>query len=251
MEGGGEVTQPTAPVRGRRQRDPDPHLDGVRLWLGIGPRRESMAAYDRWASACIDPVGSRPCLGGPVCSRLALRWPTVLAVAKGELTLEAGAARDLAEARGITADGPLLGLAMVARVLGLSVQHARALANSGRLPVSVATIAGHRAWLTSEIREYADGRTMPAQAEGRKSREFMDTAELAALLEMKRDALVRWLRLERWDRIPKPAGSIGKGLSYWRRDTVRGWRSRREGAAYTDPCIPPAADIDAPTVRQL
>lgn len=222
----GEQDPTTTRARGRRERDPEAHLTGVRRWLTTGPVRESMAAYDRWVADGAEGGDKAPPPGGLVCSALALGWATVVAVSKGELTLEAGTARDLAAAYGVTGDGPLAGLAMVARVLGVSVQHARTLAEDGRLPVSVATIAGHRAWLMSEIREYADGGAVAVQAEDRMAREYMDTAELAALLEMRRGTLVRWLRLKRWDRIPKPGGSIGKGLSYWRRDGVRGWREQ-------------------------
>jgi hypothetical protein len=218
--------------RGFRRRSVESYLNGVRLWLATGPERESMPAYDAWAdeaNAAMADGESLYVLGQALRNMTTLGWKNIIAVARGEKTVEEATEEETAALLPPRSKHGVIGLTAIARILGVSTQHAKELADgrrTGGFPISVATIQGHRAWLVADIRAYKRGANFAKRTEGELQGEYMDAPELearSARLGMNHRTLWRCIGEQRWDRVPAPEGFLSRQKPYWLRKKAEKW----------------------------
>jgi predicted DNA-binding transcriptional regulator AlpA len=194
-------------------------LDGVRQWLATSPASTALADYRTWARAENDRRDeSEPRLvenADYLRLRLGVAWLDVIAAARGEVDIEQRAAERLRSL--LDEAGPLIGIGVVARLLGTVPSVIVKYASRSTFPRSVATVEGDRVWLRSDIEAYRDGRRFPRRTENEWQDRLMDSSEIAGRLGISRDRVRSLIYEERWDRIPRPAGKVSRRY-YWLRE---------------------------------
>jgi hypothetical protein len=215
-----------APDRSRKNQE-EP-IRGVRRWLRSRPQRESGSAYDEFAkahNASQASADNQLRFSRSVGGALRLRWPNVVAVARGEISLTAARERELAELlpRASSANA-ILGLPGASRLLKRSGGAVVRASNENRhFPTPVAVIDGNRAWLYGDLKRYQRGLMAPKRSEGELQYLYMDATELSTRLKLSPKAFRRRIREKRWDLVPRPEGAVAAGTPYWLREKVEDW----------------------------
>ena len=89
-------------------------------------------------------------------------------------------------------------------------------------PDPVAWIHRGRAWLRSDIERFRRGEEPPQREAWELQGQVLVLADVARTLERPVGSLRRYVRFQRWDRMPRPAGRVG-GTNYWWRADVERW----------------------------
>lgn len=58
----------------------------------------------------------------------------------------------------------------------------------------------------------------------------MSTSELADRLERRTKAVRKAIRRKAWQTVPQPAGELGVGIYYWRREKAEAWIQQAKNA---------------------
>jgi hypothetical protein len=208
----------------KNQEEP---MRGVKRWLRSGPQRETASAYDEFAkahNANKAPADKRLVRSATISRDLRLRWPNVIAVARGEVTLTAARERELAELLPKDTTEAILGLSGISRFLKRSRSAVlRASDGSRHFPVPVAVVEGHRAWLYEDLKLYKRGLACPKRSKGELQYLYMDATELGTRLKLSSRMLRRRIKDKRWDLIPQPRGAVAVEVPYWLRRGVEDW----------------------------
>ncbi len=227
----GETTTKRRQPRRKRTKHAADYLADTLVWLESKPEDLSRASYDSFAlkynlSVDLDDDLST---GETISNSLSLRWANVLAVAKGELTRDEAGEQELAETLPAKVKDALLGVQGIAHFLGVSGGTVASQAGEDPLfPVAVAHIQNKRAWLYEDIKLYKRGLPPPKRTEGEQQFLFVDAIELAARLEITRNALRIRIKRKTWGKVPKPEGAIATGRYYWKRDKVEAWLKAKD-----------------------
>jgi hypothetical protein len=215
-----------APDRSLKNRE-EP-IRGVKRWLRSRPSLETVAAYDEFAkahNASKAPADKRLRSSQSVSSALRLRWPNVIELARGEVSLTDARERELAELLPKANSGnAILGLPGASRLLKRSEGAVRNASEQRRhFPTPVAVIAKHRAWLYDDLKRYKRGLSTPKRAEGELQYIYMDAPELTTRLKLTPEMLRRRIKEKRWDLVPRPEGAVAARAPYWLREKVEDW----------------------------
>ena len=210
--------------RGKRE---ERYFDSVKRWLDSEPELLTKPAYDEFAEIYNADlrVGDQPLIRAETIRRgLPLDWLNVVAVARGDLTMDEALKAELAEQLPTNRKDALVGVAAIARLLNRPQIKVESLASEDKnFPVPVAHIRGHRAWLYEDMKLYKRGLAAPKRTEDELQSRFMDAHELGARLALNFRTLQRIIWDQRWDRAPQPEGAIATGYYYWKRDKVETW----------------------------
>lgn len=211
----------------QRKNQEEP-IRGVKRWLASRPQHETASVYDQFAKAHNARKPSpdkRLRLSKSVSRALRLRWPNVIAVARGEISLTAAREQELAELlpKANNANA-ILGLSGASRLLKRSEGAVRSASEQSRhFPVPVAVIGSQRAWLYDDLKLYKRGLTCPKRSKGELQYLYMDETELRTRLKLSSAAFRRRVKEKRWDLVPRPEGAIAVGVLYWLRRSVEDW----------------------------
>ncbi len=233
----GRRTAETPSRRRRRQwrgrpagpRTDEQRMAGLQAWLAE-PGEETMDSYNEFVegyNADLPEDRQRLVRAEALQKHYALNWARLVAVAKGNMTIEDAMDSELVETlpRGPEA---IVGLAAVARVLGTTIQDTNGRAGRDEnFPVPVAEIMGNRAWLLSDIRRYRKGLAAPKREVNQLQAEYMDARQVREQLNMTKERFGRAIYKRRWDWVPPPAGAVTNGTFYWRRREVEYWLKGR------------------------
>jgi len=234
----GRVTPETPTRRAQRRRKRGgaggymDSFEGMRLWLADESTTvEDLPSYDTFAdgyNAKLSASEQRLRRGHTIRRKHSVSWEHLVAIAKGEMTLEEARQAELAQQLPRGRDA-IVGLAVIARLLGVSSATAKDRADRDEhFPTAVAQIMGDRAWLLSDVQRYRKRLAPLARQENEMQGRFMDARELRARLGMNERTMWRVILDQRWDRAPQPAGAVGKGVWYWKREQAERWLRGRE-----------------------
>jgi hypothetical protein len=214
-------------AKSRSLKNREEPIRGVKHWLRSRPRRKIATAYDEFAkaeNASKGPEEKRLRSAWSVRNALGLRWPSVIAVARGQFSVRAAREHELAELLPKATTNAILGLPGAVRLLGRSEGAVRRTSEQSRhFPVPVAVIEGRRAWLYEDLKRYKRGLAAPKRSEAELQFLYMDAPELRARLKLSAEALVRRVKEQRWDLVPRPEGAVAAGVPYWLREKVEDW----------------------------
>jgi hypothetical protein len=214
-------------VQNRSRKNREDPVRGVKRWLRSRPRLETAMAYGEFVKTDNANKGQeekRLRSAWSVGNALGLRWPNVIAVARGELSVRAARERELAELLPKATTDALLGLAGATRLLGRAEGAVRRASEQSRhFPVPVAVIEDRRAWLYDDLKLYKRGLAAPKRSEAELQYLYMDASELQTRLNLSSVAFHRRVREKRWDLVPRPEGAVAAGVPYWLREKVEDW----------------------------
>ena len=214
-------------VQNRSRKNQEDPIRGVKRWLRSRPRLETTAAYDEFAqaeNAGKGPEENRLRSADSVKRALGLRWPSVIAVARGQFSVRAVREHELAELLPKATTNAILGLPGAVRLLGRAEGAVRRASQQSRnFPVPVAVIKGRRAWLYGDLKCYKRGLAAPKRSEAELQFLYMDASELRTRLSLSPEAFRRRIKEKRWDLVPRPEGAVAAGVSYWLREKVEDW----------------------------
>ncbi len=213
---------------GRSRKNQEEPIRGVKRWLRSRPQRKTASAYDEFAKAYnASEVSADKRLRSPqsVSGALRLRWPNVIAVARGEVSLTDARERELAELLPkVSTANAILGSPGASRLLKRSEQAVRdAFKQSRHFPIPVAVMDGRHAWLYDDLKRYKRGLAAPKRSEGELQFLYMDSSELRTRLSLSSGAFRRRVKEQRWDLVPRPEGAVAAGVPYWLREKVEDW----------------------------
>jgi len=213
-----------------RGRFEDP-IAGVREFLSQDPPPASTtrADYNAWAREANEHrPASEPRLlehGDHIRTVLRTSWERAKAVARGEKTLADARAERLADQ--LAESGPLVGHIVGASLLEMSPQTFEKYRGRTGFPRPVAIVGRRPLWRRSDLEAWRDGKRRDFGAEeGELQDAVVGAAEIAALTGMSVELLRSRVAEERWDTVPRPAGTTAMRL-YWMRDEVERWARER------------------------
>lgn len=214
-------------AQNRSRKNKEEPIRGVKYWLRSRPQQESAVAYDEFAKAHNARKGAeqkRLRSAGAVKQTLGLRWPSVIAVARGQFSVRAAREHELAELLPKATTNAILGLPGAVRLLGRAEGAVRRASQQSRnFPVPVAVIEGHRAWLYDDLKRYKRGLAAPKRSEAELQFLYMDAPELRTRLNLSSVAFRRRVNEQRWDLVPRPEGAVAAMVPYWLREKVEDW----------------------------
>ncbi|HEX3519192.1 MAG TPA: hypothetical protein VHT29_09185 [Solirubrobacteraceae bacterium] len=211
----------------QRRKDFQDVIVGLRLWASetLPTSKTRQADYRDWAEEMNEknPPEWRRVRESPngICEHLEASWPQVIAVARGEKTVEE-ARRDTKE-EGLREAGPLIGRVLVRQMLGLP-------ARGGELwepdfPEPFFWLHEQPLWLVSDVRAYMKGQRDFTHHKGELQHAYMDDHDVARALGIEPDLLRQRMRDKTsgvYTRIPPPAGKY-RHRCYWERAAVEEW----------------------------
>jgi len=202
-------------------RNHEDHLTSVRRWLATTPAKERVKDYANWMrEENAASSEEEPLLPGAAAIRtaLAIAWPDVLRVARGEATLEEAEKLSTSPRKDWTT-GPhdLIGRRTVAEIFGVGVSNCEYISKQQGFPKPVAIFLGRRAWLRTDIELYRDTGTAPPRVENELRSLYYDSREIAALFGLRRADHSTKHRL-----IAPVTGCVG-GRAYWLKADVDRW----------------------------
>jgi hypothetical protein len=207
-----------------RRRTHEELLTGVREWLATEPAATARADYEAWARERNERRASDELpvavTTGHITARLGVGWADVIAAARGDVDLDERA--DEFRRTSLAAGGPLVGQAVVARILDTGASMIISYATRSSFPRPVGTVAGHRVWLRTDIEAYRDGKPFPKRGPSSLTIQLLDSSEVAQRLKVSAYWLRNLIHEEHWDRVPRPAGKVSSHY-YWRRPDVDKW----------------------------
>lgn len=212
-----------------KQRDHRDQLAGIQMWLDSMPQSISQASYDAFAGSYSEQLDEDDLpLVSAQAARVALgiSWKEILEVARGEKRLAEVLQARRARVRRDAGSIGLVGAGAAARVLGLATTAVTVIENQPGFPVWVARFGKSKAWLLEDIEAWAGDRQVPARLEGEIQAELMESAELAALLDVQLESLHAYVNAQRWTLVPPP-GAIVSQRHVWRRIDVEAWSQSR------------------------
>ncbi len=219
---------------GRYRADHEDYLRGVKGWLRSHPETETKSAYDDYAEIfnATKATDKKPVVRAATIQRdLRLHWPSVLAVARGSLSIREARQAELAELLPAKSSDAILGLAGVVRMLNRSQDAVKRLADeSPQFPTPVAHVRQHRAWLYEDLKLYKRGFASPRRVEDELQYLYLDALELQARLDLRPLRFKALLHSQHWDQIPRPDGAISRGVPYWKRAKVNSWLEAKQAA---------------------
>jgi hypothetical protein len=219
---------------GRYRIDHADYVSGVKDWLRSRPEAETRGAYDDYAEVfnATKAADRKTVVRSATIQRdLRLRWPSVVAVARGQLSIREARQAELAELMPAKSENAILGLAGVIRLLNRSRDAVRRLADeSPHFPTPVAHIRGRRAWLYEDLKRYKRGYASPARVEDELQYLYLDALELQARLDLRPLRFKALLDAQRWGQIPRPDGAVVRGVPYWKREKVDSWIETKQAA---------------------
>jgi hypothetical protein len=211
----------------KRGNQEEHYFDSVKRWLDSEPELLTKPAYDEFAEIYNADLraGDQPLIRAETIRRgLPLDWLNIVAVARGDLTMDEALKTELAEQLPTNRKDALVGLAAIAKLFNRPSERMENLAREDKdFPVPVAHIRGNRAWLYEDMKLYKRGLEAPKRTEDELQSQFMDAHELGARLDLKFQVLQRIIWDQRWDRAPQPEGAIATGYYYWKRAKVETW----------------------------
>lgn len=217
-------------VLGTKRGHEEP-IECVRLFLNQEPPPQStgLADYESWAKeAQAQRSADEPRLvldADGMRATLRTSWDRVLAVARGESTLEEAQQQRLDEL--LAESGDYVGLTAAGWLLGISAGHAYKHTHKTSFPPYAARVNGDRLWRVADIKAYRDGQRDWNHAAGCLDHELVGSDHVEALTGLPRDQVRSRVYDERWDRVPKPAGKAARRL-YWLRGEVEQWERKHE-----------------------
>ena len=228
-----------------RNKSAEDYLPGLRLWLESKPAGESWKEYDAFVRKHAGELdGTRLVASGTIRQAMPVTREEILAAERGKKAPERAAA-DHAKATGTTLEGALVGLTGVARLLGVSVPTARNWTRREDFPRTAAVISGHAAWLANEICAYGRRQSFELREPFALQTNYIDAEDMIEILEVGGKGplakLRRWVRDERFEKVPPAEGDVAIGRLYWRREMVEAWLEAREGEQAEEPPASPAA----------
>lgn len=233
-----------------RKRTHEEYFEGVRIWLQARPastRRGDYAAFRAEYNAKL-PAGQRPLVGvWMLTAELGLGWDQVLAIARGEKTVEqawrereagtdkrsSGAGAEQATTRSSgRRKAPwdeLVSAREAAAMLGLAHSQFDDHSRRRSFPLPAARLGSARVWRRVDIETYRDGGTrFRTKRENELQGEIMDAHEVRRRLGIDQKLLTLRLRREQYHLVPKPTGRVGGWIYYWRRRDAERWFERHE-----------------------
>jgi hypothetical protein len=214
-------------AQNRSLKNREEPIRGVKYWLRSRPRLETTMAYDQFVkadNASKAQEEKRLRSAASVKRALGLRWPSVIAVARGELSARAARERELAELLPKATPNAILGLRGAVRLLGRAEGAVRRASQQSRhFPVPVAVIENRRAWLYDDLKRYKRGLAAPKRSEAELQYLYMDASELRSRLNLSAEAFGRRVKEKRWDLVPRPEGAVAARVPYWLREKVEDW----------------------------
>jgi hypothetical protein len=213
-------------------------IECVRVFLNQEPPPQStrLADYESWANEAQAKRGSdEPRLHLHADGmRMTLRtsWDRVLAVARGELTLEDAQQQRLDEV--LAECGDYIGITVAGWLLGMSGPVANKYRRTTGFPPHAARVDGDTLWRRADIETYRDhtdayrtGERKWEHEAGWLDHELIGTDHIQALTGLPRDQVRSRVYEGRWDRVPKPAGKAARRM-YWLRSDVEAWECKRQ-----------------------
>lgn len=198
-------------------------LDGVRAWLKTEPVVLSLSAFSRWRRQenRRRHRSGETMIPGAVATReaLALSWPLVVRVARGELSLED--AREQHRRRvlegGLGGPHDLVGIQEVLELAtgSFTISTLHSWIANGSFPVPVVVIQNRRLWIRSDVEAFLDDKPFPSRTENELGNLYFNSEEIARRFGLRADAnLVR--------RLPPPTVHRSR-RRLWLRSEVESW----------------------------
>jgi predicted DNA-binding transcriptional regulator AlpA len=199
------------------------YIVGVRVWLAADPPLCEYRAYDEWRKEqnLTRLKGEVPYPSfQSISKRHGLVWKAILAVARGEITLDDAQARLRTRQADVTGDHDLVSTREIVAITGMhgSTLQSR-MAESG-FPVPVLVIVDRRYWLREDIEAYRDGKPVPIRKHNELEGIYIDAVEASEILGVSRAYLTHPGLL------PDPVFKSAHQL--WRRADVEALRVERE-----------------------
>ena len=240
----GKQVPPTASQRATRRaalgtkRGHEEPIECIRLFLNQEPPPLSTtrADYESWAKeAQAQRASDEPRLHLYADGmRMSLRtsWDRILAVARGELTLDDAQRQRLDEV--LAECGDYIGISHAGWLLGMSGPTANKYRRRTGFPPYVAHLDGDCVWRRADIEAYRDHTVAYRTGEREWAHEpdcldeqLVTVKHIEALTGFPRKQIESRAYEERWDLVPPPAGKAARRL-YWLRADVEAWERERE-----------------------
>lgn len=220
----GSRPRPTAAASALRRRFAgskrrrEESLTAVRIFVRSDSASDYALDYDAFVAEYNNalPEGELPLpRAATVRHDLCLPWTEVVAVARGEASLEAPSAER--RGRGEWTRGPhdLIGSATVGHVLGATANAVYYRTQDSRFPRPVAKIGRRRVWLRDDVAAYAAGEEVPERVDYELQDIYVDADEYAEAVGVTKSGA-------RYKGGVEPAG-MAAGCLYWLRAEVEAW----------------------------
>lgn len=210
------------------------HIENVQRWLDQPDRADrTRKDYDQFAYATneAEPDARKHLvLGSAIQGRWGVGFADFVAFVRGDITIEEARERHVAHVR-VQSDCELMTRKHVLAALGCTgAQLTRHIAY-GRFPPAPLRFPGNQpAWLRADVEACVAGKEVPERDPVELQHQYLARREVVELLDANVDTVKAWLRLRRWDKVPRPAATFER-FSYWRRADVERWLARRRAAS--------------------
>jgi hypothetical protein len=211
-------------------RSREDYLTAVRLWLATKPAKFRSSDYDLWAREYNDLLADDEIAvpgHSTIREGLALSWPDVVAVGRGEMSVDE-AERKTRSPHADWSVGPhdLVGQLTGAQILKLGTSQFQRFSRQPGFPTAVLIFNKGtrpvRTWLRGDLEMYRDTGKAPAREENGLRFCYYRAQELAPLLGVRRGTLT-----DKTQNVPPPTGRVA-GICYWlKRDADRWIRENK------------------------
>ena len=193
------------------------HITGLRLWLETTPASFGIEDYDRWVADTKPDNEQRAMFvrGRAISKSLRLGWGELLAVARGEVTIEA-AGQKRARAQKTKERGPhdLVSLQDVVELMSTTADRAARATHKPAFPRPALLSSRRRFWVLADVLAYLAGDDVPHRQENELRDQYFD------LRDMQDVTGLTAIKLEHGaEGFPAPAARVG-GRLLWLRSEV-------------------------------
>lgn len=207
--------------RGSWKLRSDDYFASVARWLTSNPPRTGTLDYDQWArewNATRQEGALRVPGYGAIRVALGLRWPVVLAVARGEMT-PAEAQEEPTNKRSDGGSGLFVSTTDIAAITGSSVEVVRVLSHRDDFPICVLLYTDRRYWYRIDVVAYLAGKTFPKRKLHELNGLYIGKKEAAKILGLYHHSVTVLKGC------PEPAYRAGRIL--WLKSDIEAWRDQR------------------------
>lgn len=217
-------------ARGGRSKSREEHLVSLREWLAnTSDVSRTKKDYNLWARQTNERRTGTPLVGlaDGIHEAMVLPWERCLAVARGDIDLEAARAAYLEVL--VTRSGPLrlASVGGIALIFGVGRNHAAEIARGDSFPSPVAKLGVAKVWRFDDAFAHRAGRDFPHREPYELQNQVCDSAEVSRLLTMTQGTLMAGLHRQAWSWVPRPTGTVGNH-HYWNREELSNWVEERD-----------------------